>query len=149
VAAPAGHSLDLAELANAAAFVRGDRPRWHFQRPLRRSRADFTEDVQREDALRTELLARTEPYDALFALTPHQLSVLLCYAAEGSIARVAERFSISRQTVKNHLVAMHKTIYGADYRPRASTVPLVALAVRWAIDADPRDLAAASHISTH
>ena len=101
--------------------------------------------MEQERDLRTQLLRVSDNWELLNQLSPRQLSALLAIAIHGNGPRAAEELNISPQTLKNHLTAVRRAVFGEQYFARignqTSAGPLVALAVRWALAQERREKA--------
>jgi DNA-directed RNA polymerase specialized sigma24 family protein len=135
--------FDLKEIEWATAFLRGGR----IAHPLRsrpgsrQSEDDWRVINEQEAELRRELVRMSEDWRVLDRLTPRQMTVLLAIATEGSGEKAARRLCISTQTIKNHLTAARRAVYGEQYYHdlgKTANSPLIAMAVRWAMDYEER-----------
>jgi len=128
------------ELAYAAAFIREGRTHHPARVPPPNGKPlDGWQQIRdREQQARVELLEISDQWRRLDLLTPWQMTILMTVAVEGNAGRAADRLCITRQTLKNHMTNIRRVVYGRFYSNqlggRTSIGPLVAMAVRWALD---------------
>ena len=134
--------FDLVRLERATAFLRGGRTDHPERRRPKSGGAAWAKRQAEETHARRELIAASEHWHVLDRLTPRQMTVLCLIGVEGNSSRVAARLNLSPQTVKNHVTSARKAVYGDEYLDRldegTSLSPLIALAVRWALDYEER-----------
>ena len=134
--------FEVVKRGGARVAVRGHR----IDRQRRRRNTCSEEMRERELAAEQQALAElihfTNDWHVLDRLTPRQMTVLLLIAVEGNTQRVADRLCVQPQTVKNHITAIRQTAYGEQYVAMRAQVtslsPIIALAVRWALDYEER-----------